>query len=99
MEEKTGKKRKEPLSRQVTLGSRPEYAELGEWIRKLRESRGLQQRPISRALGKPDQYLTKVEAGKQRIDVVEFLDLLDELGVKSDTTLIEYLDAFLIDRQ
>lgn len=67
--------KKQP-TRQSVLSSRPDYLALGEWIRRERESRGLQQRPLSRAMGKPAEYLNKVEMGKQRIDVVEFFDLL-----------------------
>jgi ribosome-binding protein aMBF1 (putative translation factor) len=66
--------------RSAVLSQRPEYQRLGEWIRKARESKGLQQKPLSRALGKPEQFLNKVEQGRQRIDVVEFSDLLRELG-------------------
>lgn len=70
-----GKPTDHPTRRSV-LSSRPDYLALGEWIRHERESRGLHQRPLSRAMGKPAEYLNKVEMGKQRIDVVEFFDLL-----------------------
>ena len=93
MEGATGKTRNELRSRQVTLGSRPEYAELGEWIRKIRESKGLQQRPLSRALGKPEQYLTKVEAGRQRVDAVELFDLLSEMEYCQDKSFSEFLES------
>lgn len=80
-------------SRQRSLDARAEYAELGQWIRKVRVSKGLEQRPLSRKLGKPEQYLTKVEAGKQRIDLVEFLDLMRLLDVQPEGSLSEQLDS------
>jgi DNA-binding transcriptional regulator YiaG len=73
---KNQKKLSKSAPRTSTLGTRPEYAELGDLIRGLRESKGLQQKPLSRAMGKPEQFLNKVEMGRQRIDVIEFLDLL-----------------------
>lgn len=56
-------------------------------------SKGLEQRPLSRKLGKPEQYLTKVEAGKQRIDLIEFLDLLRLLDVRLEGSFSEQLDS------
>lgn len=61
-------------ARTSTIDAR--YAELGAWIRQLRESKGLQQKPLSRAMGKPEHFLNRVELGRQRIGIVEFLDLL-----------------------
>lgn len=86
-----GAEKKISRSRQRSLDARAEYAELGCWIRALRESKGLEQRPLSRKLGKPEQYLTKVEAGKQRIDVVEFVDLMKALGIDPTSSLSEWL--------
>lgn len=94
MEQKENGKVRSKTPRSTTIGSRPEYAELGEFIRKLRESKGLQQKPLSRAMGKPEQFLNKVEAGRQRIDVVEFFDLLKLIDA-GDTRLSSEFDSWL----
>lgn len=75
---------KQPTKRSAVLSQRPEYQRLGEWIRRERESRGLKQRPLSVKLGKPEQFLHKVETGRQRIDFVEFADLCREFGTSAD---------------
>jgi len=85
-----GKKR---TARSAVLDTRPEYERFGAWMRAQREAAGLQQRPISRLLGKPEQFINKVEHGKQRIDVVEFLDFCQALGIEPATTLGELLAA------
>jgi transcriptional regulator with XRE-family HTH domain len=58
-----------------------------------REAAGLQQKPVSRSLGKPEQYVNKVEHGRQRIDVIEFLDLCSTLGLDQDLTLRDLFAA------
>jgi len=47
-------------------------------------------------MGKPEQFLVKVERGRQRIDLVEFLDLVRVLGLDPTMTLQELLDAVAI---
>lgn len=79
--------------RSSVIGRRAEYDRLGAWIRKQREAAGLQQKPVSRALGKPDQFLNKVEQGRQRIDVIEFSELLVQLRVDLSISMGELLSA------
>ncbi|MBS1702599.1 MAG: helix-turn-helix transcriptional regulator [Armatimonadetes bacterium] len=70
----------------------PRYAELGAWIRQLRESKGLQQKPLSRAMGKPEHFLNRVESGRQRIGLVEFLELLNILDPERKVAIDRLLD-------
>ncbi len=83
---------REPKSRNSVLSSRPEYLLLGEWIARQREAQGLGQKPLSRALGKPEQFLNKVERGRQRLDLVEFFDLMNRLNPSGSKTFLEFLD-------
>lgn len=71
------------------LDSRPEYERIGHWLRARREEASLQQKPLSRLMGKPEQFLNKVEHGRQRIDLVEFLDLCRVLGLDPGQTVGE----------
>lgn len=79
--------------RSAVLDSRPEYERLGRWLRAQREAAGLQQKPLSRSLGKPEQYVNKIELGRQRIDVVEFLDLCAALKLDQGLTFKELMAA------
>lgn len=84
---------RKPKTRSSVLAARSEYLLLGEWIAKQRVAQGLDQKPLSRSLGKPDQFLNKVEQGKQRIDLIEFADLLAKLFPGKYDTLSQLLDS------
>jgi ribosome-binding protein aMBF1 (putative translation factor) len=87
------KTKRRAMVRTAVLHVRPEYERLGEWIRSVRETAGLQQKPLSRAIGKPEQFLNKVEQGRQRIDVVEFVDLLRAMKFEGDIPVSELYQA------
>jgi ribosome-binding protein aMBF1 (putative translation factor) len=78
-------------TRSVVLSSRPDYERIGLWIRGERMRRGVGQKELSRKLGKPEQFMNKVEHGRQRIDLVEFLDVAAILGLGRDVTLADLL--------
>ena len=78
--------------RSAVLDARPEYERLGRWLRARREQSGHQQKPLSRSIGKPEQFLNKVEHGRQRIDLIEFLDLFQALGLDRGMTIGELID-------
>lgn len=90
MADESNEKRTRAL-RSAVLDARPEYERLGRWIKKIRESKGLQQKPLSRALGKPEQFLNKVEHGRQRLDVVELIDLLKLLDLDESVPIGELM--------
>ena len=54
---------------------------------------GQGQRAASRAIGKSENFLGRVEFGRQRIDVIEFLDLADELGLDPQMTIEQIAEA------
>lgn len=51
------------------------YAALCERLTAERNRRGLTQADVARRLGKPQSYVSKVEAGERRLDVIELMDL------------------------
>lgn len=71
-----------------------EYYRLGQWLRSERLKSGLGQREVNRMLGKPVSFLYRVEHGLQRIDVIEFLDLVEAMGVTTGLTLDQIRNAF-----
>jgi transcriptional regulator with XRE-family HTH domain len=71
----------------------PEYALLIAIVKEARERSGLTQKEICDRLGKPKNYLIKVEAGERRLDIVELCQLARELGVDPKAMLIDFVEA------
>lgn len=65
---------------QGTLRS-ADYGRLLDLLRAAREASGLAQKEICDRLGKPRNYLIKVERGERRLDVIETFALCDAMGV------------------
>ena len=47
-----------------------------------RQAKGLTQAEVARRLRKPQSYVAKYEGGERRLDVIEFLEILEVLGVQ-----------------
>ncbi len=47
-----------------------------------RRQKALTQTEVARRLGKPQSYVSKYETGERRLDVIEFLDVADAIGVR-----------------
>lgn len=45
-----------------------------------RKSRGLQQEGLAHALRKPQAWISRVEGGDRRVDVIEFLTFAEAIG-------------------
>lgn len=69
----------------------PRYQRLAALLADARRQNGLLQQEVADRLGRPQAYVSKVESGARRLDVVELLDFLKALGV--DPRL--FIDAFL----
>ena len=57
------------------------YQTLILWLAAMRKRKGMSQASLAAALGKPQSFISKVESGERRLDVLEFLDwcrLLEE---------------------
>ncbi len=70
-----------------------EYQNIGIWIRKHREKAGLGQREVSRRLGKNQSFMYRVERGEQRIDLLQFIDLIEILGIDKSQSLATLLHS------
>jgi transcriptional regulator with XRE-family HTH domain len=46
-----------------------------------RNAAGLKQSELAKRLGRHQSYISKVEIGERRLDVVEFIELADAVGV------------------
>ena len=60
----------------------PEYHSLLAILRELRLSAGLTQVELSERVRRPQSFISKVERGERRLDIVELRQLCQELGVK-----------------
>ena len=59
---------------------RPEYDVLRRMLRQARLDAGLTQAALSSALGRSQSYISDIERGVRRLDVLELRDLLAEVG-------------------
>ncbi len=57
------------------------YRKLTAALRKARETAGLTQAEVAAKLNVYDSFLSKVESGERRIDVIELIQLLKLYGV------------------
>ncbi len=81
-----GKKPHKRSGEQIS-GRSSEYQTIGAWLRRCREQAGLGQREVNRALEKSNTYLYRVETGQQRIDLLQFLELAQVLGLDQQLSL------------
>jgi transcriptional regulator with XRE-family HTH domain len=70
---------------------RPEHAALLDLLKKHRKAAGLTQVECSKALGRPQSFMSDVENGTRRLDIVQLRDLCKVLRV-SLPKLIEELE-------
>lgn len=59
----------------------PRYVETISRLKSARELKGISQLHLSQRLGKPQSYISKIEIGERRIDLIEVLDLCKVLGI------------------
>ncbi|WGM46823.1 hypothetical protein KOAAANKH_01697 [Brevundimonas sp. NIBR10] len=63
------------------------YEELLVILRACRRTAGLTQTEMANRLGKPQSYVSKLERGERRIDVIEFVDFIGATGCKPTAML------------
>jgi len=59
---------------------RPEYEVFLQYLKRLRIESGLTQAECSAALGRPQSFMSDVERGVRRLDIVQLRDLCLVLG-------------------
>jgi transcriptional regulator with XRE-family HTH domain len=69
---------------------RHEYDVLLTLIKKHRKESGLTQVDCSNALGRPQSFMSDVETGSRRLDVVQLRDLCNVLGIDFQALLSEF---------
>jgi len=69
---------------------RPEHAVLLSLLKKYRKVAGLTQVECSMALGRPQSFMSDVESGNRRLDIVQLRDLCEVLGVGLGDLIAEF---------
>jgi len=62
-----------------------EYSLFLEQLRKAREEKGLTQTDVAQSLGQTQSFVSKVERGERRIDIVELRAFCSAIGVAFPT--------------
>ena len=57
-----------------------EYVEVGGVLAGARERAGLTQQQVAKLLRKPQSFVSSYERGQRRIDILEFLRIVEVLG-------------------
>jgi transcriptional regulator with XRE-family HTH domain len=55
---------------------------LRDLLIKARTNAGFTQQQLADKLGKPQSFVAKYEIGERRLDVIEFLEVCDHIGIK-----------------
>lgn len=69
-----------------TLGSRRHTALIGLLVAR-REALGMTQTELADRLGEYQSFVARLESGQRRVDVVEFLELAEALGLDAGKVL------------
>lgn len=65
----------------------PRHQRLTALLIEARRQQGHTQAELAAKLDKPQSYVAKVEGGERRLDVIEFIDFADALGLGIDAFL------------
>ncbi|MNC70796.1 Helix-turn-helix domain protein [compost metagenome] len=69
---------------------RPEHTVLLSLLKKHRKAAGLTQVQCSKALGRPQSFMSDVESGTRRLDIVQLRDLCKVLGIGLQDLIAEF---------
>lgn len=71
-----------------------EHRRLTELLREVREKAGMTQAQVAAGFGRPMDYISRMEGGQRRVDVVEWLRFLRICGADPVTFLARIASAF-----
>ena len=73
---------------------RQKYEYLRSELKKARIEGKLLQVDLAKRLKKPQSYVSKVESGERNMDVIEYTNYCDALGLEPHKHLKKMIDAF-----
>lgn len=72
-----------------------EYSLFLEQLKKAREEKGLTQTDVAQRLGQTQSFISKVERGERRIDIVELRAICESIGIPF-VTFVESFSKSLV---
>jgi len=70
----------------------PAYARLLELLVETRKAAGVTQAELARRLGRPQPFISYVESGERRLDVVEYYAIMRALDVDPEAKFKELIE-------
>lgn len=67
------------------------HRDLAEMIRERRKAAGLTQVDVAKRLGRPQSFMTSIENGERRLDVVELINLAKAISFDPSSILTELM--------
>lgn len=68
------------------------HQEFIAFVASARKAEGVTQVELAEKLGKPQSFVSKVERGERRLDVIEFCQVAEALGLNPAKLLEEFVD-------
>lgn len=69
------------------------HQEFIQFLVAVRKAAGVTQVELAARLGRPQSFVSKVERGERRVDVIEFCQVAEALGHNPSKLLEEFIDA------
>jgi transcriptional regulator with XRE-family HTH domain len=73
---------------------RQKYEFLRSELKKARLESNFLQKDLAKTLKKPQSYISKVESGERSLDIIEFVDYCNGLGLEPSKWLKKITDKF-----
>ena len=73
---------------------RQKYEYLRSELKKARLEANILQKNLAKTLKKPQSYISKVESGERSLDIVEFVDYCEGLGLDPSKWLKKLIERF-----
>ncbi|HVY78383.1 MAG TPA: helix-turn-helix transcriptional regulator [Solirubrobacterales bacterium] len=65
----------------------PRYVEMLGRLRRAREAQGIGQKELATRVGRPQSYISKIETGDRRVDLIEVLDICRVLDIELEAVV------------
>ena len=69
------------------------HAVLVQTLIDARREKGILQADLARRLGKDQSFISRIEGGQRRVDMVEFLEYAEALGIEPRQLFTTFMDA------
>ena len=71
----------------------PRQQRLIDFLVEVRSTSGLTQAVLARRIGRPQSFVAKYENGERRLDVVEFIEIVEAMGAQPQEAFAAVLSA------